>query len=312
MNRSLGIAFSANKIYFTELTGEKNNTKIDHIELVTVDFDFEDEFSKHKSSQKDLANISSEIGTYLTKRNLSIHNAALSISTSQAFMITLPIDFSEGKQSINSKIYWELSNYFPDNYNDFVINTYRLNKVLPCKNSDDYLIIAVQKNTIEFIRRIFKICNLELSVVDIDHFSAEHSFRNSYADKLPGKNILFAGLKNGRVDYGYIENKKYKFYCHSKYISDNEFNLNLTRKIKFLHNSQPEITSIDNIYFYGDEIREDTLDAVRKLDIAPVEIINPFEGINATDLFLKNSELRKHSYKYSASCGAALRNLDKA
>lgn len=310
MNRSLGIAFSANKIYFTELLGDKTNPRVDHIESVTVDFDFEDEFSKHKSNQKDLTNISSEIATYISRRNLNSNKAALSIGTSQAFMITLPIDFSEGKQSINSKIYWELSNYFPDNYNDFVINTYRLEKVLPCKNSDDYLVIAVQKNTIEFIKRIFKICNLELSLVDIDHFSAEHSFRNSYSDRMFGKNILFAGLKDGRVDYGYIENKKYKFYCHSKYSSDNEFNLNLTRKISYLNKKQPDINGIDFIFLYGDDIKEDTLDALRKMDIAPVEIINPFENINATDLFLKNSELRKYSYKFSASCGAALRNLN--
>ncbi len=309
MNRSLGIGFSGNNIYFTELLGDGKNPKVDHIETVKLDFNFEDELGIYKSSQKDLTNISSEISTYVTKRNQDIKKAGLTISSSQAFMVTLPIDYSEGKQSINSKIYWELSNYFPDNYNDFLINTYRLNNVLPCKSSDDFLVIAVQKNTIEFIKRIFKICSLELSVIDIDHFSAENSVRKNYDNMLDGKNVLLVGLKKGRVDYGFIENRKYKYYTHSRYNNDTEFNLSLTRKLNLIINSEPVMKKPDAIYLYGDDIRQDTLEAVEKQGFAGVSIINPFENISASDVFLKNDTLRKISYKFSASCGIALRNL---
>ncbi|NOS85057.1 MAG: pilus assembly protein PilM [Ignavibacteria bacterium] len=311
MNRSLGIGFSGNRIYFTELVGSGSNPKVDHIDSVKVNFDFEDELGKYKSSQKDLANISSELSTYITKRNLNISKAGLTISSSQAFTLMLPVDYSEGKQSINSKIYWELSNYFPDNYNDFLINTYRLNNVLPCKNSDDFLIIAVQKNTVEFIKRIFKICSLELSVIDIDHFSAENAVRINYSEKLKGKNVLLVGLKRGRIDYGFIENGKYKFYAHSKYYNDNEFNLSLTRKLSSVIRSEPISGRVDEMYFYGDEIKDDTIESVQKQGLAAIHIINPFENMNASDIFLKNDKLRKISYKYSASCGIALRNLEE-
>lgn len=309
MSTSLGIGFSGSRIYFTELVGNKSSPKVNHIHSIKMDFDFEDDLGKHKSSQKDLTNISAEIKTYIGTRNLKIEKAALTISASQSFMITLPIDYSEGEQSINSKIYWELSNYFPDNYNDYVINTYRLNNVLPSRNSDDYLIIAVQKNTLEFVKRIFKLCSLELTVVDIDHFSAENSLRTNFADKLSGKNVFLAGLKNGRVDYGYIKDKKYKYYTHSRYYSETEFNLALTRKLTSIISAEPVMNRVDAIYLYGDEIKEDTLEALRRLDKGPVEIINPFENISATDLFLKNDNLRKTAYRYAASCGAALRNL---
>lgn len=309
LNRSLGIGFSGSRIYFTELTGTKAGPKVEHIESVNVDFDFEDELGKYKSNQKDLAIVSSEISTYLTKRNLDINKASLTISSSQAFTLMLPVDYSEGKESINSKIYWELSNYFPDNYNDFLINTYRLNNVLPCKSSDDFLIIAVLKNTVEFIKRVFKICSLELSVIDIDHFSAENALRINYAENLEGKNILLVGLKRGRIDYGFLENGKYKFYAHSRYYNDNEFNLSLTRKLSSVIRSEPILGRVDEMYFYGDDIRDDTIESVEKQGLAAVNIINPFENISASDVFLKNDKLRKISYKYSASCGIALRNL---
>lgn len=309
MNTTLGIGFSSDNIYFTEVINDAGSPKVTHVESVKINFDFEDEFARHKSSQKDLTIISSEIQAYLSKRRLNVQSASISIGTSQAFLITLPIDYNDGKQSINSKIYWELSTFFPDNYNEFVINTYRMNNVLPCKNSDDYLIIAVHKNSLEFIKRIFKICNLNISVIDIDHFSAEHTIRKNYAESLVGQKVLLVGLKKGRIDYGYIVNKKYKFYAYSKYHTDVEFNLHLTRKLNYLFSREPISGGVDTIFLYGDDIREDTVDALKKLDKAPIEIINPFENVNAADAFLKNEDLRKVSYKYAPSCGVALRSL---
>lgn len=309
MNTTLGIGFSGSNIYFTEMIIDSGIPKLVHVESVKVDFNFEDGFQKHKSSQKDLTNISGEIQNYISKRNLNIQNVSLSVGTSQAFMVTLPIDYSEGKQSINSKIYWELSNFFPEDYNDYLINTYRMNNVLPCKNSDDFLIIAVHKNSLEFIKRVFKLCSLNISIIDIDHFSAEHSVRKNYELQLEGKKVLLVGLKKGRIDYGYLQNKKYKFYAYSKYSNDIEFNLSLTRKLASLFAKEPVSDGVDAIFLYGDDIREDTIEAIKKLNKAPVEIINPFFNIKATDMFLKNDDLRKISYKYAASCGVALRSI---
>lgn len=309
MKRSLGIGFSGSKIYFTELSGTGANARAENIDSVKVDFDFEDELGKYKSSQKDLTNISSEISTYIAKNNLVIQSAGLTISTSQAFIITLPIDFTEGKQTINSRIYWELSNYFPDNYNDFLVNTYRLNNVLPSKLSDDFLVIAVPKNTIEFVKRIFKICSIELNVVDIDHFSAENSLRYALKEKISGSNILLTGIKKGRVDYGYLQNGKYKYYTYSKYNNETEFNLSLIRKLNSILNSELIAGKVNGIYFYGDEIREDTISALEKNNLGPVIMLNPFENLTASDVFLKNSSLRKNFYSFSPGCGVALRNI---
>jgi hypothetical protein len=66
---------------------------------------------------------------------------------------------------------------------------------------------------------------------------------------------------------------------------------------------------LDTIYLYGDDIKEDTMEAIEKQGFANLSIINPFENISASDVFLKNESLRKYSYRYSASCGIALRNI---
>jgi len=293
------------------MISENGSFKLNNLDNAEIDFDFEDSFFKHKSNQKDLTNIAAEIQNYISKRVLTIHDAALTIGTTQAFILTLPIDYSEGKSSMNSKIYWELSNYFPDNYQEFVVNTYRLNNTLPCGESDDFLIIAVHKNTLEFIKRIFRICNLNLRLIDIDHFSAEFSLRNGYFEQLENKKALIIGLKKGRIDYGFIENRKYKYYMYSKYNTEAEINLSLAKKLNALFEKDINISGVSNIYLYGDDIFENTLEAIRKLDKAPIEVMNPFNGLNAVDLLLNNEKHRKNAYKYSSSCGAALRSLNQ-
>lgn len=309
MNTKLGIAFSGSKIYFAELVSENETVKLINVDSAQVDFDFEDSFHKHKSNQKELTNISGEIQNYISKRKPDNFSTALAISTSQAFSLTLPLDYSEGKQSMNAKIYWELSNYFPDNYSEFVVNTYRLNSILPCKDSDDFLIIAVLKNSLEFIKRIFNYSGLNLTLIDIDHFSAEFSLRKGYYSQLENKNALLVGIKNGRIDFGLISNRKYKSYSYSKYKSEVDLYLTLTKKIDALFEIHRRNGGIDQIYLYGDEISGNTLDALKKLERAPVEILNPFYGLNSAELLLNDEKLRKNAYKYSSACGAALRSI---
>jgi Tfp pilus assembly PilM family ATPase len=225
-------------------------------------------------------------------------------------MLIIPLDFSEGKKALSSKIYWELSNYFPDTYNDYIVNTYRLNSVMPCSNTDEFLLIAVLKNTIEFVKRIFRLCNQNLSIVDIDHFAAEHILRKSQSKNYDGKNFVLLGLKKGRFDFGLIEHKKYKFYSYAKYASGPEYNLSLIRKLNTILNSSYIHFPVDKLILYGDEIRDDTIEALKKNNGQySIEILNPFENIISSAEFLKNEDLRKSVYKYSAGCGVALRSI---
>ncbi len=306
----LGISFSSDKIHFTELSEDKGKIILEHVESLDMDFNFEDDLSKYKSNNKVLTNVSGEIQMYLGKRNRQYSKISVTIGTSQAFMLILPFDYSEGKKSLNSKIYWELSNYFPDNYNEYIVNTYRLNTVMPCGNTDEFLIIAVLKNTLEFVKRVFRLSNLNLSIVDIDHFAAEHNMRKNNLKIFEDKNILLVGLKQGRFDFGIISDKKYSFYTYAKYFSEPEYNLTLIRKLNLLMNSRLSKSQIDSIILYGDEIRDDTIEALKKNNSQyKIKILNPFENIVSSSEFLKNEELRKSVYKYAPGCGVALRSM---
>jgi hypothetical protein len=310
LDRSLGISFSSDKIYFTELVSDAGIPVLDFIDSAGTNFNFEEDLSQYKSNQKVLTNISGDIQNYLSKRNLNYKSVSAAIGTSQAFILTVPVDKSDGRNSINSKIYWELSNYFPDNYNDFIVNTYRLSAFMPSGDTDEFLIIAVLKSTLEFVKRIFKLCNIELQLVDIDHFAAENIFRKNYPDEIEDKNLLLIGLKSARIDFGVISDKKYSFYTYSRYNTDIELNLSLVRKLNSLLGERLSKLNIHDVILYGDDIKPDTIDALKKIPGVKPVVMNPFENINSSALFLKDEALRKKSYLYAPSCGVAYRGLN--
>jgi hypothetical protein len=304
----LGISFSTDKIRFTELTSDTSVPRLDHAETIEIDFDFEKDLSHYKSNQKILTNISNEIKNYLLKRNKTFGKISVAISTSQAFLVILPIDFTDGSESFNTKIYWELSNYFPENYNDYVINTYRLNSFMPYTLSDEYLIISVHKNTIEFVKRVFKMINTELTLIDIEHFAAETALRNSYPEKMDSSGLLLIGLKKGRSDYGYLFDSKYRHFSYSDCVKDPEFNLNLVKKVSSLK-STGFADKLNYFFLYGEEIHPGTIEALKRDNEQEIILLDPFVNLNAHTELLKNSELRKVSYQYASSCGVALRSL---
>jgi Tfp pilus assembly PilM family ATPase len=83
----------------------------------------------------------------------------------------------------------------------------------------------------------------------------------------------------------------------------------MSKKLNAIFETLPGNRGIEHIFLYGDEIKSDTVEAIKKLEKAPVEIMNPFYGINAAELLLNDEKLRKNAHKYSSACGAALRSF---
>ncbi len=96
---------------------------------------------------------------------------------------------------------------------------------------------------------------------------------------------------------------------YSRYYNETEFNLNLIRKLNSIINNELIAGKVDGIYFYGDDIKEDTFSALEKNDLGPFMLLNPFECFTASEVFLKNSTLRKNFYSFAPGCGVALRNI---
>ena len=155
-----------------------------------------------KRNKKEAVNIFSEKFSELPfGEENNISKACLLLNTPQTFLNVFPVDFNEEKNSVDSHILWELSNYFPETYKDYIVKYYKLNNNFLSENTDEVLLIAVDKNRIDVMKTLCNGCGVKIVNIDIDQFAVERCIKESYDGKFSGKNILLLPLWHHRAGY---------------------------------------------------------------------------------------------------------------
>ncbi len=214
------------------------------------------------------------------------------ISTEQTFLNVFPVDFNEDQSSINSHIIWELSNYYPETYKDFNIKYLRLSNNYFTDSIDEALLIAIDKNVIEFIKTLCNGSNIKIRNIEIDQFAVEKCLKENHPQELKENTILIIGCKTKRLDFSVIAGGYLKYYDYEIFEGKNLRNL-LLRQMNFYIKGFPKI---GKIYLYGEE----NTNQVRKFVDEAIgnkmsSLINYIDGDN--------------DVKFSALYGLALKNL---
>ncbi|MEO6693813.1 MAG: hypothetical protein ABIY50_10405 [Ignavibacteria bacterium] len=264
------------------------------------------DYSYFKNRDELVDNFNEKFNGLLKEPNLVFKEAGVLIDTSQAFLNVFPVDFQEDAGSINSHILWELSNYFPETYKNYNIKYYRLNNQFLTDGIDQILLIAVDKNKIEFIKSLCNGCGIKIKSVDIDQFVVEKCLKVFYPEELKNSTLLLIGCKNSRLDFSLISGGTIKYYDYEIINTLNFTNL-LVKQMNF-YNSVFEVNRPGKIFLYGDRNAE----VVKKFlneefpDLL-VQYINPVDTKDTKD----TKDNNKNFSKFSPLFGLALKNLSK-
>ncbi len=243
---NLNLEFSGNVLRILQLNESKQIISKNEFNL---SFNINDD-SNLKKNKNDFAEEFEECINKITKDSgHEFLKAGILIGTEQTFLNVTPIDFTEDAGSITSHILWELSNYFPETYKDFNIQYYRLNNKYHNENTDDILIIAVNKNKLEFIKHLCNAGGLKIGKVEIDHFALEKNLKEIYPDENKNKTILVIGCKDGRFDYSLIVNELLKYYSYETYERSEFKNLLISQ----INSFNASLFNIEKIFLYGNE-----------------------------------------------------------
>lgn len=173
-------------------------------------------------------------------------SAGILINTGMTFLNVFPVDFNEEQRAIDSHILWELSNYFPDTYKNYNIKYYRLNNNAFNRDTDEILLIAVNKTDVETVRELCESSNLKILNLEIDHFAVEKCIPDEY--KKENKKILIAGCNSSRIDFSFLENGKLRYYDFRLINGKNKNKL--AEMLKFFIAAYKDI---DCIFIYGED-----------------------------------------------------------
>ncbi len=274
------------------------------MEEVSSIVDFGKDISYYKNNTTVLSETSQMIHSILNTDIGKIKKVGVTLDSAQAFLNIIPVDTNDDEKTINSQIMWEISNYFPETYNDFNIKYIKLNNHKYTQNIDDALLIAIDKFKIDFCRRVCNELRLNLKTVEVDHFASERILTDNYIDKVSGNNVLFIGYKASRIDLSIISNGKIRYY---EYINkdDNEYHGRLVNVLKNLPVSIPEL-NLKDIFIYGGDFTgsiDENFSEIFKN--ASVTVVDPFFKVKLSRELLSEKSGDRNLHRFTPLCGLA-------
>jgi Tfp pilus assembly PilM family ATPase len=283
--------------------GINNLNEIILIEEVASIIDFGKDISYYKNNTTILSEISQLISSILNTDISKIKKTGVVIDSAQAFLNIIPVDSNDDEKTVNSQIMWEISNYFPETYNDFNIKCLRLNNHKYSGNIDEALLIAIDKFKIDFCRKACAELKLNLKAVEIDHFAAEKVLSDAYKEKISA-NVLLIGFKNERIDLSVVNKGKIRYY---EYINkdDNEYHERFIHTLKNLPLNIPDL-NLKDIFVYGGDLTVNIDDSVMEIfKNVPVTVIDPFYKIKLSRELLSEKSGDKNLHRFTPLCGLA-------
>lgn len=270
---SLAVGFSGNSIRLVGLSGDK----LTHISELETDFDFDKEILEHYSDEHLISEIASVISDNVSKiDNINEYNVCLSLSPLQVFTNTIPLEMETGEQTISSNILWDLSMYYPRDYENFNVNYYRLGKVYPDDAIYDVLVMGINKDILNFYKSVFDECGLNLTIVDSDHLAVSEFVKKFY----PGtRNFVTLGLKPGRLDVSLNTSESLLYYSYAS-TGEFDFKTELDKELNELE-IKDGFTEVDGIYIYGESLLESVKEYLeQKYPGININILDPLNNFN--------------------------------
>jgi hypothetical protein len=274
------------------------------MEEVSSIVDFGKDISYYKNNTTVLSETSQMIHSILNTDINKIKKVGVALDSAQAFLNIIPVDTNDDEKTINSQIMWEISNYFPETYNDFNIKYIRLNNHKYTANIDDALLIAIDKFKIDFCRRVCSELKLNLKTVEVDHFAGEKILTDNYKDKVSGNNVLFIGYKASRIDLSVIANGKISYY---EYINkdDNEYHDRFISILKNLSVNIPEL-NLKEIFVYGGDFSGSPDENFSELfKGVHVTVVDAFHKVKLSRELLSEKSGDRSLHRFTPLCGLA-------
>jgi hypothetical protein len=210
--------------------------------------------------------------TELLKRNKTYSNkVSVALSASTALVLTLPMDKNLSTDKVKESLLWELSNYYPNKEpNDFNIAYYTLNQGTDVNTA---LLVAINREIINFIKGMFSDLSLKVDKVNIDHFAAL-KVTIAKAVERNRENYSLIGFRGDYLDIGKITNYSLSHYSGAFISSRDDNYLDIVKS--FL---RPKVD--EPCYFYGEQFTKMIVDSiVSDFNIKYYTILDPFQNID--------------------------------
>jgi hypothetical protein len=257
--------------------------------------------SKLHGDEQVTKNLENDLRSIRKIGDIDAPNISFCLDSRWVFIHSFPLDkdFSEAERA--DHIRWELSNYLTDSkLDDYVTATATLLE-MPALQASTILSASVKRELISLLRGVASRLKLEVIIIDVDHFGAEHTLRRNYPE-IENETVSLVGIKSDGIDMSIFQNARPVSYRWRELRDGIPIQRLLAQASGRASDDQAEPKKC---YIYGESESASTLLQSDQGDRPIVEILDPVRNVSLPRQLRRLNRTTFH--RYAPAIGLAMR-----
>jgi hypothetical protein len=211
-NKFCAIQFCRREIIAVEMAHRRGEFEIDSITEREGSQDYSEAlFSKPNGDGRVAKDLENDLRSIRKTGEIDAPNISFCLDSRWVFIHSFPLDMDFSEAERTDHISWELSNYLTDSrLDDYVTATAALLE-MPALRASTILSASAKRELISLLRDVASRLNLEVIVIDVDHFGAEHTLRWNYPE-IEQETVSLVGIKSDGIDLSIFQNGRPVLY----------------------------------------------------------------------------------------------------
>lgn len=236
------------------------------------------------------------------------YDCYLTLDSSLAFIVKIPIDKRLNDIEFQEHIKWEFDTLMEgENYDDYFAYSMKLYYKKPGRPTAA-LTYFIKKSIITFFQNLFDDLNITLNSIDIDHFSIESVCKLNYTDFVNSNSILIS-VKNKLIEISLIIKGEFFNYRIIALNSTSEIIEAIEKELNLIGKQINEL-NISRVFINAPNLKQDALNSISSLLPNRIEVINPFKKLILNKSILSFPAI-KNPHLYVSPISVALRKFQK-
>jgi len=228
-------------------------------------------------------------------------NVSFCLDSRWVFILSFPLDDNLSESERADQIDWEFSNYLTSSGQEHYVTGVATLEQLPDRHASLILTASARRELVSLLRRVTSHLGLQLSVIDVDHFGAEHALRWNYPE-IQQEEVCLFGVKSNRLDASRIQNGKPVRYRWGSLASGYLSQPLLDHFLPTGSNGEP---ATKRAYIYGEQAGTPTLEQLSGRNAPPVEVLDPLRRVSLPRRLLRLDPANTH--RYAPAIGLTMR-----
>jgi Tfp pilus assembly PilM family ATPase len=300
-SRHVGVSFCSGNLQVAEIEHGRHLRLLSLAQARTT-LDLAQAGTNLTAQHPQVATMVKELGDLLRRNKIKGQTVSFALPSEPVFLNIVPLDPALKGKQLAEHLLWELRQHEPSaSETDVILDTLPVGPATAAIRPS--LLIAVRKGMVAFLQQAARQLKLSLRIVDVDHFSAEHTVRANYPE-VSGHTVLQVTVRYSGVNVSTLHNGHLMDYRFLPLHTPDDVVRTLTNYIKH----RPHLEGLEEpqaILIGGAEVPADAIRRLRAETQIQVIHINALRKLRIEGKIYE--PFLKKSHQFAATIGLALR-----